>query len=50
MKVQQQLTDMERKEAEFRRNAAASAVKYQQACQELGIQVGLYFLLFKSSS
>ncbi|CAM6030555.1 unnamed protein product [Sphagnum balticum] len=38
VKVQQQLTDMERKEAEFRRNAAASAVKYQQACQELGIQ------------
>ncbi|CAK9864501.1 unnamed protein product [Sphagnum jensenii] len=38
VKVQQQLTDMERKEAEFRHNAAASAVKYQQACQELGIQ------------
>lgn len=38
-KIQQQLTDMERKEAEFKRNAAASAVKYEQACQELGIKV-----------
>eukprot|EP00271_Cylindrocystis_brebissonii_P022456 TRINITY_DN8655_c0_g1_i1.p1 TRINITY_DN8655_c0_g1~~TRINITY_DN8655_c0_g1_i1.p1 ORF type:complete len:627 (-),score=148.72 TRINITY_DN8655_c0_g1_i1:121-1809(-) len=29
---------MERREAEYRRNATASAQKYRQACQELGIQ------------
>ncbi|KAG0599921.1 hypothetical protein M758_12G187800 [Ceratodon purpureus] len=37
-KVQQQLTDMEKKEAEYKRNAAAAATRYQQACQELGIK------------
>jgi hypothetical protein len=37
--VQQQLTDMEKKEAEYKRNAAAAATRYQQACQELGIKV-----------
>jgi len=37
-KIQQQLTDMERKESEFKRSAASAAVKYQQACQELGIE------------
>ena len=38
-KVQQQLTDMEKKEAEYKRNAAAAATRYQQACEELGIKV-----------
>lgn len=37
-KVQQQLTDMEKKEAEYKRNAAAAATRYRQACQELGIK------------
>jgi hypothetical protein len=37
-KVQQQLTDMEKKESEIKRNAAAAATRYQQACQELGIK------------
>jgi hypothetical protein len=42
-KIQQQLTDMERKESEFKRSAASAAVKYQQACQELGIEVSDFF-------
>lgn len=41
-KVQHQLTDMEKKEAEFKRNAAAAATRYQQACQELGIKVRVF--------
>ncbi|EFJ26499.1 hypothetical protein SELMODRAFT_172615 [Selaginella moellendorffii] len=36
-RLQQQLADLERKEAEFKRNALASASKYQHACRELGI-------------
>lgn len=36
-KLQQQLTDLERKETEYKRNAAGAALKYQQACQELGV-------------
>lgn len=36
-KLQQQLADMERKETEYKRSAAAAALKYQQACQELGV-------------
>ncbi|KAI5068217.1 hypothetical protein GOP47_0016562 [Adiantum capillus-veneris] len=37
-KFQQQLADVERKESEYKRSAAAAAIKYQHACQELGIK------------
>ncbi|KAJ7531028.1 hypothetical protein O6H91_14G029400 [Diphasiastrum complanatum] len=37
-RLQQQQADVDRKEAEFKRNAAVSASKYMQACQEFGIQ------------
>ncbi|KAH7434100.1 hypothetical protein KP509_07G101100 [Ceratopteris richardii] len=36
-KFQQQLADIERKESEYKRSASAAALKYQQSCQELGI-------------
>lgn len=36
-KLQQQLADLDQKETEYKRNAAAAALKYQQACQELGV-------------
>ncbi|KAL2628535.1 hypothetical protein R1flu_013221 [Riccia fluitans] len=38
VRLQQLVTDSERKEAEVKRSAGQSAVKYQQACQELGIE------------